>query len=87
MTDRIENITAVRKNPAVQETPTFPPAAKTGASATDTAKLSLTAQARLLKERGATVDEIASQLGLTVAVVLGDLGLPNTTTPGQLTTK
>jgi hypothetical protein len=54
---------------------------------TDKAELSLTAQARLLKERGANVEEIASQLGLTIAIVEGTLGVPHDTPPGELLTK
>jgi hypothetical protein len=50
----------------------------------DRAELSLTAQARLLKDRGASVEEIASQLGLTVAIVEGDLGVHHDRSPGEL---
>jgi hypothetical protein len=87
MRDRIEEITAVSRNSIQQDLPveTYRPRGVLGIS--DHAELSLTAQARLLKERGATVEEIASQLGLTIAIVEGDLGIPGDTPPGQLLTK
>jgi ABC-type phosphonate transport system ATPase subunit len=89
MANRIEDITAVTRVSAVQNlqlaadihTP------KGALAVGDKAELSLTAQARLLKDRGASVDEIASQLGLTVAIVEGDLGVPRDTSPSQLITK
>jgi hypothetical protein len=89
MADRIEDITAVTKISAVQnpqlDTGAHTPKGVLGIS--DKAELSLTAQARLLRERGATVDEIASQLGLTVAIVQGDLGVDRDTTPNPFTAK
>ena len=89
MADRIEDITAVTRISAVQnlqlDADVHAPKGVLGIG--DKAELSLTAQARLLRERGATVDEIASQLGLTVAIVEGDLGVPRDTSPGQLTAK
>jgi hypothetical protein len=89
MSERIEGITAVTRNSATQnlqlDTEVHTPRGTLGI--TDKAELSLTAQARLLSERGATVDEIASQLGLTVAIVEGDLGVPHGTSPAQLSTK
>ena len=89
MADRIEDITAVTRTSAVQnlqlDTDLHTPKGVLGIS--DKAELSLTAQARLLRERGATVDEIASQLGLTVAIVEGDLGVHRDSSPAQLTAK
>jgi hypothetical protein len=89
MSERIEGITAVTRNSATQnlqvEADVHTPRGALGI--TDKAELSLTAQARLLSERGATVHEIASQLGLTVAIVEGDLGVPQATSPAQLSTK
>jgi hypothetical protein len=89
MSNRIEDVTAVTRISAAQnlqldadiQTP------KGNSGIGDKAELSLTAQARLLRERGASVDEIASQLGLTVAIVEGDLGVPRDTSPGQLAAK
>ena len=89
MADRIEDIAAVTRISAVQnlqaDADVHAPKGVLGIG--DKAELSLTAQARLLRERGASVDEIASQLGLTVAIVEGDLGVPRDTGPGQLTAK
>jgi hypothetical protein len=89
MADRIEGITAVTRISAAQnlqgDADVHAPKGVLGVG--DKAELSLTAQARLLKDRGASVDEIASQLGLTVAIVEGDLGVPRDTSPGQLITK
>lgn len=89
MSDRIEGITAVTGSSAAQNPQAnvdlHTPRGVLGV--TDKAELSLTAQARLLKDRGASVDEIASQLGLTVAIVEGDLGVPHGTTPAQLAAK
>jgi hypothetical protein len=89
MSDRIEEITAVTRSSAAQNLPvnadTQTPRGVSGI--TDKAELSLTAQARLLKERGASIDEIASQLGLTIAIVEGDLGVPHGTNPAQLAAK
>jgi hypothetical protein len=89
MSDRIEEITAVTRSSGVQnlqlDADTHTPRGVLGI--TDKAELSLTAQARLLRERGASVDEIASQLGLTVAIVEGDLGVPHGTNPAQLAAK
>jgi hypothetical protein len=89
MSDRIEQITAVTRSSAAQN-----PQANADLHAPrgvlgvrDRAELSLTAQARLLRDRGASVDEIASQLGLTIAVVEGDLGVPHGTNPAQLAAK
>jgi len=89
MADRIEDITAVTRISAVRnlQTDADVHAPKGVLGIGDKAELSLTAQARLLRERGATVDEIASQLGLTVAIVEGDLGVHRDTSPGQLTAK
>ncbi len=89
MANRIEDITAVTRISAAQnlQLDADPPARKGVLGIGDKAELSLTAQARLLKDRGASVDEIASQLGLTVAIVEGDLGVPRDTSPGQLLTK
>jgi len=89
MADRIEDITAVARISAVQnlQTDADVHAPKGVLGISDKAELSLTAQARLLRERGATVDEIASQLGLTVAIVEGDLGVRRDTSPAQLAAK
>jgi hypothetical protein len=89
MADRIEDITAVTRISAARnlELDADIHTPKNALGIRDKAELSLTAQARLLRERGATVDEIASQLGLTVAIVEGDLGVPRDTSPGQLTAK
>jgi hypothetical protein len=89
MADRIEDVTAVTRSSFTQDRhlDTDAPTPKGVLGITDKAELSLTAQARLLRERGASVDEIASQLHLTVAIVEGDLGVPHDTSPGQLTTK
>ncbi|MGH9694973.1 MAG: hypothetical protein ACRD5Z_12560, partial [Bryobacteraceae bacterium] len=76
MSNRIEDVTAVTRISAAQNlqlnTDITTPKGASGIG--DKVELSLTAQARLLRERGASVDEIASQLGLTVAIVEGDLG-------------
>ena len=89
MANRIEDITAVTRISAAQNlqlnSDVHAPRGVSGVG--DKVELSLTAQARLLKDRGASVDEIASQLGLTVAIVEGDLGVPRDTSPGQLITK
>jgi hypothetical protein len=89
MSNRIEDVTAVTRISAAQnlqlDTDIHPPKGASGRG--DKVELSLTAQARLLRERGASVDEIASQLGLTVAIVEGDLGVPHDTSPGQLAAK
>jgi hypothetical protein len=89
MSDRIEEITAVTRGSVAQnlqvDADIHTPRAVSGI--TDKAELSLTAQARLLKERGASIDEIASQLGLTIAIVEGDLGVPHGTDPAQLAAK
>jgi hypothetical protein len=89
MSDRIEEITAVTRNAAAQNLPadTDIQTPRGVLGITDKAELSLTAQARLLRERGASIDEIASQLGLTIAIVEGDLGVPHGTNPAQLVTK
>jgi hypothetical protein len=89
MSDRIEGITAATRRSAAQnlqvDADIHTPRAVSGI--TDKVELSLTAQARLLKERGASIDEIASQLGLTIAIVEGDLGVPHGTNPAQLAAK
>lgn len=87
MTDRVDAVTAVTLNPAIQDPPVEAHTPRGVLGIADKAELSLTAQARLLKERGASVDEIASQLGLTIAIVEGDLGVPHDTKPGQLSAK
>lgn len=85
MADRIEDITAVTRIsfPQDRHVDTDTPAPKGVLGITDKAELSLTAQARLLRERGASVDEIASQLHLTVAIVEGDLGVRHDPSSGQ----
>jgi hypothetical protein len=87
MRDRIEDAAAVTRNSIPQELHPEPHAPRGVLGITDKAELSLTAQARLLKERGANVEEIASQLGLTIAIVEGTLGVPHDTPPGELLTK
>jgi hypothetical protein len=84
MRDSIEDVTAITRNSVAQDLPPEVHTPKGVLGVSDKAELSLTAQARLLKERGATVPEIASQLGLTIAIVEGDLGIPPDTVPGQL---
>jgi hypothetical protein len=89
MSDRIEEITAVTRGSVAHnlqvDADIHTPRGVSGI--TDKAELSLTAQARLLQERGASIDEIASQLGLTIAIVEGDLGVPHGMDPAQLAAK
>ncbi len=89
MSDRIEEITAVTRSSAAQNLQADADlhAPRGVLWVTDRAELSLTAQARLLRDRGASVDEIASQLGLSIAIVEGDLGVPHGTNPAQLAAK
>jgi len=87
MRDRIEDAAAVTRNSIPQELHPEPHAPRGVLGITDKAELSLTAQARLLKERGANVEEIASQLGLTIGIVEGTLGVPHDIPPGELLTK
>jgi hypothetical protein len=89
MSDRIEEITAVTRSSAAQnpQADADPHTPRGVLGVTDKAELSLTAQARLLRDRGASIDEIASQLGLTIAIVEGDLGVSHGTNPAQLAAK
>ena len=75
MRDRIEDVTAVTRSANTPEPDLAPFTSRGVLGIADRAELSLTAQARLLRDRGASVEEIASQLGLTVAIVEGDLGV------------
>lgn len=83
MKDRIEDVTAVTRSANIPEAELAPFTSRGVLGIADRAELSLTAQARLLKDRGASVEEIASQLGLTVAIVEGDLGVHHGTSPGE----
>ena len=87
MRDRIEDVTAVTRNANTPEPDLAPFTSRGVLGIADRAELSLTAQARLLKDRGASVEEIASQLGLTVAIVEGDLGVHHDRTPGEILLK
>ena len=83
MRDRIEGVTAVTRSANVADPDLAPFTSRGVLGIADRAELSLTAQARLLKDRGASVEEIASQLGLTVAIVEGDLGVHHDTSPAR----
>ena len=84
---RIEDVTAVTRSANTPEPDLAPFTSRGVLGIADRAELSLTAQARLLRDRGASVEEIASQLGLTVAIVEGDLGVHHDTSPGELLLK
>lgn len=87
MRDRIEDVTAVTRSANTPELDLAPFTSRGVLGISDRAELSLTAQARLLRDRGATVEEIASQLGLTIAIVEGDLGVHHDSSPGDLLLK
>jgi len=84
MRNRIEDVTAVTRSPNIPDLDLAPFTSRGVLGIADRAELSLTAQARLLKDRGASVEEIASQLGLTVAIVEGDLGVHHDRSPAEL---
>ena len=85
MRDRIEDVTAVTRTANVPDLAPFTSRGVLGIA--DRAVLSLTAQAHLLRDRGASIEEIASQLGLTIAIVEGDLGVHHDTSSGELSVK
>ena len=87
MTERIDSISPVRRTSQAEDLADFAHTEKNNSSQPDKVALSLTAQARLLKDRGASVEEIASELGLTVAIVMGDLGISHNATKSELITK
>ncbi len=87
MRDRIEDVTAVTRSANIPDPDLAPLTSRGALGISDRAELSLTAQARLLKDRGASVEEIASQLGLTVAIVEGDLGVHHDSSSGELLLK
>jgi len=87
MRDRIEDVTAVTRGANTPEPDLAPFTSRGVLGIADRAELSLTAQARLLRDRGASVEEIASQLGLTVAIVEGDLGVHHDSSRGELLLK
>jgi hypothetical protein len=84
MKDRIEDVTAVTRSANIPDLDLAPFTSRGVLGIADRAELSLTAQARLLKDRGASVEEIASQLGLTIAIVEGDLGVHPDASSGEL---
>ena len=89
MRDRIEDVTAITRTANVPDPDTdLAPFTSRGVlGIADRAVLSLTAQAHLLKDRGASIEEIASQLGLTIAIVEGDLGVHHDTSSGERSVK
>ena len=68
-------INAVNGNSAVVFTPTFFNTTPRPQAANDTVVLSVSAQAKLLEQRGLSVGEIADQLGLSTSTVQADLGI------------
>jgi hypothetical protein len=68
----IDAINATSGNSTVEYTPTF---SHTPVVAQDSVVLSVDAQAKLLEQRGFSVDEIANQLGLSTGTVQSDLGI------------
>ena len=87
MRDRIEDVTAVTRSANTPEPDLAPFTSRGVLGIADRAELSLTAQARLLRDRGASVEEIASQLGLTIAIVEADLAVHHDASHGELLLK
>jgi hypothetical protein len=78
VSDSTEAITRVSGDSAVQSSLATHHTASISVRATDTVALSDTAKAKLLRDQGETVEEIASELNLSVSQIISDLQIAAT---------
>jgi DNA-binding NarL/FixJ family response regulator len=78
MIEAIDELTTTPATEHFQQTET---SANNAATARDAVVLSETAQVTLLNQEGLSITQIADELGVTLNVVLQDLGIANTSIP------